>query len=138
MKREYTSTTTLGDWLEQPPTIVIYRPDGQVSLDALPGMMTPEAIVCFRSMREARRFLKSCRRLHSKAVKGFRPVQLALDKWLDLIKAESEKGRTHLAIFQLPGNGKLEKVSVRITEILGTVQKAVEDYQRGQEPWRWN
>lgn len=49
MKYECTNTTiSLGELLEQPPTVVIYRPDGQLSLDMLPGMTTPDAVVCFR------------------------------------------------------------------------------------------
>src|SRR5262249_7088040 len=138
MNKEWTAVTTLGEWLEHPPTIVIYRPDGQVSLDVLPGMTTPDAIVCFRSMAEAQQLLGSCRRLHRKAVKGFQPVELPLEQWLGVIKAEADKGRTHLAIFQLPGEGQLEKVSIRIADLFDTLEKAGAEYHRLSEPWRWN
>ena len=138
MNKEWTAVTTLGEWPEHPPTIVIYRPDGQVSLDVLPGMTTPDAIVCFRSMAEAKQFLGSCRRLHRQGIKGFQPVELSLEQWHEVIKAEADKGRTHLAIFQLPGEGQLDKVSIRIADLFDLLEKAGAEYHRLSEPWRWN
>jgi hypothetical protein len=70
MNEPVTITTTLAEWLRQTPTIVIYRHDGQLSLDQLPDMTSPDAVVCFTSMQEANRFLKSL----GKRRKEFRPV----------------------------------------------------------------
>jgi hypothetical protein len=139
MKNEYTTgAISLGELLEQPPTIVVYRPDGQLSLDMLPGMTTPDAVVCFRSMLEARRFLASGRRLRRKRAKGFRAVRLPTEHWLEAVKAEAEKGRTHLAIFHLPNNGQLEKTGIKIAELLSALEKATDEYLRATESWRWN
>src|SRR5262249_9650610 len=117
MMKEWTAVTTLGEWLEHPPTIVIYRPDGQLSLDVLPGM-------------------GSCRRLHHK-VQDFQPVELPLEQWPEVIEAEADNGRTHLALFQLPGEGQLEKVSIRIADLFDTLEKAGAEYHRLRLPWRW-
>jgi hypothetical protein len=139
MKSEYTTTTiSVGELLEQPPTVVIYRPDGQLSHDILPGMTTPDAVVCFQSMQEARRFLASGRRLRRKRAKGFRPVHLPIEQWLEAVKAEAEAGRTHLAIFHLPGHGQLEKAGIKIGELLSALENAADEYRRTTESWRWN
>lgn len=100
MNEPVMKTETVLEWLQQPPTIVIYRPDGKLSLDILPDMTSPEAIVCFRSMAEAKEFLNGVR-------KGFCPVELPISEWLEAITSEAEQGRTHLAIFQLPGDGRV-------------------------------
>jgi hypothetical protein len=111
---EPVTTTTLADWLRQTPTIVIYRHDGQLSLDQLPNMTSPDAVVCFATMDEAKCFLKSL----GKRRKEFRPVNLSVDDWLAAIKAEAVKGRTHLSVWELPGGGKLTKRSVRIADVV--------------------
>jgi hypothetical protein len=104
MNGPVTTTTTLREWLLNPPTTVIYRPDGQLSLDQLPNMASPDAVVCFTTMHEAKRFVKE---IHQR--KLFRPVKLRLAKWLEAIKSEAEMGRTHLSIWSIPGDGTLGK-----------------------------
>jgi hypothetical protein len=133
---------SLWNLLEQPPTVVIYRPDGQLSLDQLPGMNTPDAVVCFYSMKEARQFLgQTLCSVKRKRLKGFRPVQLTLDEWLGTMKAEAEKGRTHVAIFHLPGDNTVGKISYRIADIFNALDyanKVVEEDRQAKENWRWN
>jgi hypothetical protein len=130
MTEAITTTTTLKEWLDQPPTIVIYRPDGQLSLDQLPDMVTPDAVVCFATMHEAIQLVG--------ASEGFRPVNLSLDDWLAAIRAEAAKGRTHLSIWEFPGDGTVSKRSVRIKDVLNGFEFAAKALQEETERWRWN
>lgn len=130
------TTMNLLELLQHPPTILIYRPDGRFSLDQFPDMETPDAVVCFRSMEEARTFLDT-----SPALKGFRPVELSLGRWLEAIREEAANGRTHLAIFHLPGDGSFGKCGFRITDVVAALEdagKAIEEESRSEERWRWN
>lgn len=127
MTEPITTTTTLKEWLLQPPTIVIYRPDGQLSFDQLPDMVTPDAVVCFVTMHEAKGFLGT--------FEGFRPMNLSLDDWLAVIRTEAAKGRTHLSIFEVPGNGTLKKRIVRIEDMLNGFKfaaKAIQEIEQGR------
>ena len=106
--------TNLLELLQQPPTIVIYRPDGQLSLDQLRGMSEPNAIVCFRSETEARQYLDP-------KLKGFRVAALSFEQWLEAISGEAEKGRTHLAIFQSLGDSIL-KSNFKISDVFSALK----------------
>jgi len=111
------------DWLQQPPSIVIYRPDGQLSLDQLPGMNKPDAVVCFRSMKEALDFLgRAGSSVQPGRFEGFHAVELPLRQWLDAMKGEAKKGRTHLAVFDVPGDGSLTKSSILISDVIDAVE----------------
>jgi hypothetical protein len=132
MNERVQTSTTLLEWLQQPPTVVIYRPDGQLSLDQLPDMDSPKAVVCFKTMKEAKQFLK-----HVRQRKRYRAVNLAVAKWLEAIRAEAEKGRTHLSIWNMPGDETVGKRSVRIEDVLRGFEFATKATQEMQ-PWRWN
>jgi hypothetical protein len=140
MNEAVTTTTTLWDWLQRPPTIVIYRPDGQLSLDQLPNMASPDAVVCFTSMQVAKRFLKTIKRSRrlGKRREGFRAVNLHLARWLQVIRAEAKKGRTHLSIWSVPGDGMVGTRSVRIEDVLDGFEFAAKATSKAMEPWRWN
>lgn len=103
---------TLKKWIDNPPTILIYRPDGTPSLDQLPDMVTPDAVVCFFTMQEAKSFL---------SFPGgwrFRIKNLSVGEWLHVIRGEMAQRRTHLSVFHLPGDGTMSKIGVLIEDIL--------------------
>jgi len=136
------TTITLLEWLQQPPTIVIYRPDGQLSLDQLPGMNKPDAVVCFRSMKAALDFLgRAGRWVQPRRFEGFHAVELPLGQWLEAMKGEAKRGRTHLAVFDVPGDGRLTKESMLIANVIDAVEFAkgcIEEVRQADENWRWN
>jgi hypothetical protein len=123
-------TVSLRDWVKQPPSIVVFRRGEQPLLDV------NDAVVCFRSMHDARKFIGILRRSHRKRSKGLHPVECEFGPWLEVMKAEAAAGRTHLVVFQFSEDGIVQKRSTLITDVLNAIQEVLETHS--DEFWRWN
>lgn len=53
-------------------------------------------------------------------------------------KVEAAKGRTHLSIFKVSGDGTMNKRVVRIEDVLKGFEFAAKALQEGTERWLWN
>lgn len=117
---------TLLEFFENPPTVMVVRPDGQLSLDCLPGATTPQSLVCFHTLEEARTFLSA-----GSVPSGFRPVQMTFDEWLEAITAEASKGRTHLSVFQVHDDtvSKSTMLIQELVELVNTLLVAADALQ---------
>jgi hypothetical protein len=129
---EMTSTTPW-EWLLRTPTVVVYRPDGQLLLDQLPDMNSPDAVVCFTTMHQAKRLLR-----HARQRKRYRPVNLPMAEWLEAIGTEAEKGRTHLSVWSTADDVMMRRRAVPIEYVLSVFELAAKMMREGSDSWRWN